>query len=436
MGCRCYRYPGREYFKMFKSGTTIEDVCVMEQQDVIIIGAGPAGLFCAIHASAPAFKVLLLEKMDEPGKKLLLSGSGQCNITHAGEMRDFLTHYGEHGKWLKPALFSFTNRALLAFFEEHGLPMIAEENGKMFPETRKSADVLAVLVKECKTRGVDILCSEAVTGITRHTGGFKIITSSASYTSAIIVITTGGASYPKTGSGGDGYRLSESLGQTLTETAPALTPLLIRNFPFAALAGISFEQMPFTVWRGGKKIAEYRGDVLFTHLGISGPGILDASRNILPEDVIRLSFVGAMKREEFTADLIRRVQENRTWQVSTILAAYPIPERLNRKLLKISDIPDDLKCNHFSAEQRSRLIANCTEFPMTVTAPGGYAVAMVTRGGVSLNGVNSKTMESNIVPGLFFAGEVLDIDGDTGGYNLQAAFSTAYLAAEGIRKRR
>jgi len=250
------------------------------------------------------------------------------------------------------------------------------------------------------------------------------------------VITTGGASYPKTGSTGDGYRFTELLGQPVTETAPALTPLLIRNFPFAALAGISFEQMPFTVWRDGKKIAEYKGDVLFTHLGISGPGILDASRNILPDDVIRLSFVGTMKREEFTGDLTRRIQENRTWQVSTILAAYPIPERLNRKLLKISDIPDDLKGNHFSAEQRSRLVTNCTEFPLTVTAPGGFAVAMVTRGGVALDGVNMKTMESRHVPGLYFAGEVLDIDGDTGGYNLQAAFSTGYLAAEGIRKRR
>ena len=406
----------------------------MEQFDITVIGAGPAGLFCAIHASAPGRRVLLLEKMDGPGKKLLLSGTGQCNITHTGEMRDFLSHYGEHGKWLKPALFSFTNKALLAFFEERGLPMQAEENGKVFPKSRQSADVLAILLTECKAKGVEIRCSEPVTGIIRHVEGFEISISRATYRSTVIVITTGGASYPKTGSTGDGYHFCESLGQPVTETAPALTPLLIRNFPFAALAGISFEQMPFTVWRAGKKVGEHKGDVLFTHLGVSGPGILDASRNILPHDLIKLSFVGAMKREEFTADLARRVQENRTWQVSTILAAYPIPERLNRKLLKISDIPDDLKCNHFSAEQRTRLVTNCTEFPLTVTAPGGFAVAMVTRGGVALNGVNLKTMESKIVPKLYFAGEVLDIDGDTGGYNLQAAFSTGYLAAEGIRK--
>ncbi|MDP3563707.1 MAG: NAD(P)/FAD-dependent oxidoreductase [Methanoregula sp.] len=407
----------------------------MDEYDGIIIGAGPAGLFCAIHAAAPGSRVLVLEKMDEPGKKLLLSGTGQCNITHAGEMRDFLSHYGDHGKLLKPALFSFTNKALLAFFEERGLAMQAEDNGKVFPKTRLAADVLAVLLAECKMRGITLQCGEPVTGITCQNGGFGLVTPRATYRSTVVMITTGGSSYPKTGSTGDGVRFAQLLGQPVTETAPALTPLLIRNFPFAALAGISFENIPFTLWRAGKKVGEYRGDVLFTHLGVSGPGILDASRHIQPDDVIRLSFAGDVKREEFTADLSRRVQENRTWNVSTILAGYPIPERLNRKLLKISDIPDELKCNHFSAEQRTRLVTNCTEFPLTVTAPGGYAVAMVTRGGVALDGVNMKTMESKIIPGLFFAGEVLDIDGDTGGYNLQAAFSTGYVAAEGIRKR-
>ena len=407
----------------------------MECFDVVVIGAGPAGLFCAIHAAAPGSRVLVLEKMDEPGKKLLLSGTGQCNITHAGEMRDFLARYGDHGKLIKPALFSFTNKALLAFFEERGLPMQAEENGKVFPKSRQSADVLAVLLAECKTKGVKIHCGEPVTAVTRQNAGFELVTPRATYHSTVLVITTGGSSYPKTGSTGDGVRFAQSLGQPVTDTAPALTPLLIKNFPFAALAGISFEEMPFTVWRGGKKVGEYRGDVLFTHLGVSGPGILDASRHILPEDLLRLSFVGTTRREEFTADISRRVQENRTWNVSTILAGYPVPERLNRKLLKLSDIPEDLKCNHFSAEQRTRLVTNCTEFPMTVTAPGGYAVAMVTRGGVALDGVNLKTMESKNIPNLYFAGEVLDIDGDTGGYNLQAAFSTGFLAAAGIRKR-
>jgi predicted Rossmann fold flavoprotein len=407
----------------------------MEQYDVVVIGAGPAGMFCALQAAQPGHCILLLEKNQNPGAKLLLSGTGQCNITHSGEISDFLSHYGDHGKQVKPALFGFTNRDLIEFFHERGLATTLENDGKIFPESRRSADVLALLLKECKERGVDLHCGEPVTGVTRTAVGFDITTPIATYHSLVLVISTGGAAYPKTGSTGDGYRLSESLGQPVTEITPALTPLLIRNFPFAALAGISFDRMQFSVWRAGKKVQDHTGDVLFTHLGLSGPGILDASRYIRSGDVIKLSFTGILKHDEFGADLIKRVSENRSCQISTILAAYPIPERLNRKLLNLSGIPEDLKCAHFSAEQRSRLITNCTQYPLTVEAPGGFSIAMVTRGGVALDEVNLKTMESKIIPNLYFAGEVLDIDGDTGGYNLQAAFSTGFLAAQSIRKK-
>jgi hypothetical protein len=408
----------------------------MEQYDVVVIGAGPAGLFCAIHAACSKNRVLLLEKNPDPGKKLLLSGSGQCNITHNGEIRDFLARYGNHGKFLKAALFGFTNTDLIAFFGERGLPMVTEENGKAFPKTRRSDDVLATLLVECSERGVNLHCGDAVTGISRGPDGFEITTTTSVYRSPILVIATGGSSYPQSGSTGDGYRFAASMGQPVTEIGPALTPLLIGNFPFASLSGMSFPHMQFSVWRAKKKIADHTGDVLFTHLGLSGPGILDASREIRTNDEIRLSFVGSLKRGEFAADLTKRIQESRDWQIGTILAAYPIPERLNRKLLVLSGIPENLKGNHFSVEQRSRLITNCTEFPLTVTAPGGFSVAMVTRGGIALENVNPKTMESTIIPNLFFAGEVLDIDGDTGGYNLQAAFSTAFLAGRSIRKKR
>jgi predicted Rossmann fold flavoprotein len=408
----------------------------MEQYDVVVIGAGPAGLFCAIHAVCSKNRVLQLEKNSDPGKKLLLSGSGQCNITHDGEIRDFLTRYGNHGKFLKPALFAFTNADLIAFFYERGLSMVTEENGKVFPKTLRSDDVLSILLDECRKRGIIFHCGDAVTGISRTSDGFEVTTAVKVYHTPILVIATGGASYPGSGSSGDGYRFAASMGQRVTEIGPALTPLLIRNFPFASLSGMSFPHMRFSVWRANKKIADRTGDVLFTHLGLSGPGILDASREIRIDDEIRLSFVGTLKREEFTADLRRRIKESRDWQIGTILAAYPIPERLNRKLLALSGIPEDLKGNHFSAEQRLQLITNCIEFPLTVTAPGGFSVAMVTRGGIALENVNPKTMESTIIPNLYFAGEVLDIDGDTGGYNLQAAFSTGFLVGQNIRKKR
>ncbi len=402
---------------------------------IVIIGAGPAGLFCAIHAAAGGIRTLVLEKNAEPAAKLLLSGTGQCNLTHDGDIREFVTHYGDHGKFVKPALMSCPNRQLMDFFRERGLALMTEPNGKVFPATRKSADVLAVLLAECKSAGVTIHCSEPVTGIASDGDAFTVATASASYQAGSVVITTGGASYPQCGTTGDGYRFAAELGQPVTEIAPALTPLLIRPFPFAALAGISFENMHFTVWRNTKKVSDHTGDVLFTHLGLSGPGILDASRGILPGDSVRLSFAGPMRREEFAAELAQRAAENPGWQIGTILAKYPIPERLNRKLLALSGIPDDLTCAHFSSEKRSALITNCTEFPLVVTALGEFKIAMATRGGVALDGVNAKSMESKIVPGLFFAGEVLDIDGDTGGYNLQAAFSTGCLAAQGARKR-
>jgi len=407
----------------------------MNQYDVVVIGAGPAGLSCAIHAAIPGRCILLLEKNRSHGNKLLLSGSGQCNFTHAGGIHDFLSHYGNHGKFLKPALFSFSNQALIAFFTRHGVVTETDGNGKIFPQTRKSADVLALLVKKCRQQGVDLRYSEPVTRVTRTTEGFEIATPVAQYHSKVLVITTGGASYPETGSTGDGFRFAASLGQPVTDIAPALTPLRIQNFPFAELSGISFEHLHFSVWRAGKKIADNTGDVLFTQIGLSGPGILDASRDIQSGDVIRLSFIKNLTREEFAADLVKRAEANRACQLTTLLAAYPIPERLNRKLLILSGIRPDLKSAHFSSAQRSKLIANCTEFPVTVSALGDFSVAMVTRGGVALDHMNPKTMESKIIPNLYFAGEVLDIDGDTGGYNIQAAFSTGYLAALNIRKR-
>lgn len=407
----------------------------MDTYDVVVAGAGPAGLFCAIHAAASGARVLVLEKNPAPGAKLLLAGTGQCNLTHDGDIRDFVTHYGDHGKFVKPALMSFPNKTLMEFFRERGLATNTEANGKVFPVTRKSEDVLAILLAECKKQHVTIRCGEPVTGIVRKNNLFTVTTGTAMYSAANVAITTGGASYPQCGTTGDGYRLAESLGQPVTEIAPALAPLLVRPFAFSSLSGISFEGMKFSVWRNGKKVSDHMGDVLFTQLGLSGPAILDASRGIIPGDIVRLSFAGSMRREEFAAELAQRAAENPGWQIGTILAKYPIPERLNRKLLQLSGIPDDLTCAHFSAEKRSALIANCMEFPLVVTGLGEFKIAMATRGGVALDSVNAKTMESKIVAGLFFAGEVLDIDGDTGGYNLQAAFSTGYLAAQGIQKR-
>jgi len=405
------------------------------QYDLTVIGAGPAGLFCALHAAASGHRILLLEKMDAPGTKLLISGSGQCNITHDGMIRDFLSHYGGHGKFIRPALLAFSNSDLLEFFNNHGLETATDGNGKVFPRTRRSSDVLRLLVRLSNDCGVALHTHEPANEITHGNRTFKITTSRAVYRSPFLVIATGGMSYPATGSTGDGYRLAAGMGHGITETGPALTPLCIKEFPFADLCGMSFSSMQFSLWRQGVKVVEKTGDVLFTHQGLSGPGILDCSRSIRSGDIIRLSFIGSELQDEFARTFTGRIHAQGASHVKSVLTSYNIPARLVRKILDRAGIPSGCTCAHLSASLRSRLIQYLSGFPLTIAAPGDFSVAMVTRGGVSLEEVNPKTMESRKVKNLYFAGEVLDIDGDTGGYNLQAAFSTGMLAAQSIIKK-
>ena len=418
-----------------RCGGESDSVNIMERYDVAVIGAGPAGLCCAIHAATPGHRILLLEKMDSPGKKLLITGSGQCNITHDGETLDFIEHYGEHGKFLKPALLSLTNRNLITFFYDHGLAMDTRKDGKVFPATRRSADVLSVLLHECSRQGIDLRCSEPVCNIKKGPDGFEITTVHSQYLTVYLVIATGGLSYPATGSNGDGYRFAAGLGHTTGEIAPALTPLVIKDYPFFELAGISFSPMYFSIWREGKKIFHHTGDVLFTHNGLSGPGILDCSRNIRSGDEIRLSFTGRTPHDELRHTLSKTAVSHAKRQVMSLLSHFHVPDRLAKKILDCTRIPRNLTCAHLSAAQRKNLIKNCTEFPLIIEALGDFSCAMVTRGGVTLGEVNPITLESRIEKNLFFAGEVLDIDGDSGGYNLQAAFSTGWLAAQTIKKR-
>jgi predicted Rossmann fold flavoprotein len=259
-------------------------------------------------------------------------------------------------------------------------------------------------------------------------------TQSGGYSAGAIVIATGGRSYPSTGSTGDGYRFAASLSHAVVPARPALTPLLIRGYPFPSLSGISFASIPFSIWRRGKKIAEHTGDVLLTHKGISGPGILDASREILAGDEVRLSFAGSTSQEAVSADLAA-AHDAGTELVRAILLRYQIPDRLTRALLKHAGIAEDMRCAHLTASQRRSVASLATAFPLIVESPGDFSIAMATAGGVALCEINRKTMESKKVPSLYFAGEVIDIDGDTGGYNIQAALSTGALAAHSIAKR-
>ncbi|MBP7716477.1 MAG: NAD(P)/FAD-dependent oxidoreductase [Methanomicrobiales archaeon] len=407
----------------------------MDYHPVIVIGGGPAGLFCAAEVAGSGHGVLLLEKMLSCGRKLLVTGSGQCNLTHDGEIRDFSGKYGDHGAFLRSSLRKFSNRDLVAWFTSRGLPLAPDESGKIFPESRRAADVLSVLLEECRKNGVVIRCREAVKEIRRSGTTFHVRTGTAEYESGALVIATGGSSYPATGSTGDGFSFAASLGHHIAPVGPALAPIRVRDYPFGDLAGISFEGLSLSLFREGKKVREGSGDLMFTHAGLSGPGILHLSRYVLPGDTLKISFLPGMRQELLTKDLVDRIAVFGTQQVKSILSGYSLPARFIARVLELLGLPGDLTGAHLPKKKRAELVRMLTAFPFVVSGTGDWDEAMVTRGGISLAEIDPLTMESLIVPRLYCIGEVLDIDGDTGGYNLQAAFSTAMAAAQDLSAR-
>ena len=418
---------------------TAGSLCVQDAE-LVIVGGGPAGMMCAVAAAehgGPA-GIVLLEKTDQPGKKLLLAGSGRCNLTHAGPITAFFGRYGDHGRFVQPALFHFTNDDLARFFADRGLPLVELNDGKMFPITGSSRDVRRVLLDAMHKSGVDLRCHAAVERIKREPDGTFLIRP-AGQTAAIraqrVVIATGGRTYPATGSTGDGYRLAKSLGHAIVEPVAALAPVRVRDYPFAECAGLSFENANVRLDRDGKNIATAQGDLLLTHHGLSGPVILDMSRNILPGDEVRVSFVaGFADANAFGKQLAGDAPAFGKKSVKNMLARYGVPDRLLVQLFERNGIAPDLTAAELSRETRKALSRVLVGHPFPVARLGGDSEAMVTRGGVSLAEVSRKTMQSRLVPGLFFCGEVLDIDGDTGGYNLQFAFSSGQLAGNPVRR--
>ena len=417
-----------------------KDDDLIQDYDLIVVGAGPSGLFCAINSFQKGKRILILEKKNSPGHKLLISGSGQCNITHAGEISDFLAHYGDHGRFLRPALLGFTNCDLISFFARSGLGMVQEKGGKVFPESMQSRDVLNVLTGQCRELGVEIKCGEPAKSVSRIEDGFLVSGLGGKYRSRRLVMATGGCSYPATGSSGDGYGFARILGHSISDIGPALSPVIIKDYPFSDLAGLSFSDLKISLYRR-IKIKDHRGDILFTHDGLSGPGILDLSRYIRAGDLIKISFIPEEKREELEKWLVEKSQNDGGKKMTTALAGMPLSlppglqlsVRLTKRLLQISGIASDLQLSQLTREMRNRLIDNLTGLSFVVSDVCGFNAAMCTRGGVLTTEVDPKTMQSRLVQGLYLVGEVLDIDGDTGGYNLQAAFSTGMLAARSIK---
>lgn len=402
--------------------------------DLIIAGGGPAGLFAAITASSNGLKVCILEKNELLGKKLLMSGSGRCNITNSTDIKDFIKHYGDKERFVKPALFNFTNKDLICFFESKKVGMKILNDKKVFPTTEKSQDILDLLLTQCDNNGVTIVCNTPVLSIRNEDNIFFVTTKDYIYKSTFLIIATGGSSYRATGSTGDGFAFAEATGHKIIPPKPALTPVIIKDFLYSSCSGIGFKKTPITIFRDNKKVGQRTGDILFTHKGLSGPGILDFSRSIIAGDTLQINVTPFSSKDEFDNELKVSLDKNGKKIFKNLLAEYNIPERFLITLAEINSIDLNTKCSDTNKETRKSIAKLLTELNFVVKEKSGFNEAMVTSGGVSTENINPNTMSSKIIPNLYFAGEVIDIDGDTGGYNLQFAFSSGKLSAESILK--
>jgi predicted Rossmann fold flavoprotein len=395
--------------------------------------------------------VRVFESGNHPGRKLLLSGGGQCNITHAGGPEDFLPHYGGNGRFLKAALHAFPPQALLGFFRARGLEFVTREDGKVFPASLKARSVLDALVRAAS--GAVFHTGTKVTALRRVSGVFVIETEEGPrgdknrYEADRVILATGGLSCLERGSGGSGYGLAQALGHSIRQPKPALCALSSPGL--APLAGNSFRNIGVSVFRPNSEAANGRhgqapcgragglafraaGDLLFTHRGVSGPVVLNLSRHIERGDTLAVNFLHPRKPEEFLAAFPPEAKKDPRKTLGGLLSEYHLTRALEDCILGRLAIPRAKTCALLARSEMRRLAEQLVRFPVPVAGTGGFRSAMVTAGGLCLDEVNPKTMESRIAAGLYFAGEVLDIDGDEGGYNLQAAFSTGYLAAKSI----
>lgn len=407
----------------------------MNEFDLIVVGGGPGGIFTAITAAERGFKVALLEKNKRIGNKLLVAGSGKCNLTHTGKPKDFLDKYGQNGRFLKEALNKYSPEMLKTFFKENRLPLVlVEETGKYFPETFSSLDVIELLKKKMENLGVKIIEGIKIERIQKKSEVFFILTDRESYRCDNLVLATGGKSYPGVGTTGDGYIMAKELGHKIIPPKPALTPIYVRDYFFQELSGISFQDVKITIWRENKKVVEKKGAVLLTHTNFSGPGILDNSRFVENESYLEINYIG-IDYEILNKKIIEEMNKDGKKTIKKVLSCYFLPERFIKTILLIAEISEELRVAELSKEKRENLVKLLTSNKMEITKVGNFEMAMVTRGGVCLDEINAKTMESKKIQNLYLVGELLDIDGDTGGYNIQAACSTGVLAGKSMRKR-
>ena len=401
---------------------------------VIVIGGGPAGMMAAYAASCQGHAVTVLEQNEKLGKKLFITGKGRCNITNAGDMDNLFANVMSNRKFLYSAFYTFDNEQVLSFFENQGLRTKVERGNRVFPLSDHSSDVIAALSRALKSQNVDIrLHTKVQSLLIRDEAACGVVLSDGKMVEADdVIVATGGISYPSTGSTGDGYRMAEESGHALVECTPSLVPFETKEDWVKDLQGLSLRNVTVSIYHGKKKLFEDFGEMLFTHFGVSGPLVLSASGMIKPvqfkqELCMYIDLKPALDAEQLDKRILREFDAAMNKQFKNVIGSL-MPSKMIPVVIRLSGIDPDKKVNEVSREERQHLVQLLKRLPLTINGLRGWNEAIITKGGVSVKDINPSTMESKKVSHLFFCGEVLDLDALTGGYNLQIAWSTGYLA--------
>ena len=401
---------------------------------IVVIGGGASGMISAIYSARAGADVILLEKNEKLGKKIYITGKGRCNVTNDCEVDDFLGNVVHGSKFLRSALYTFTPANTMEFFEDAGLPLVTERGNRVFPLSQKSNDVIKTLATEMQRAGVDVRLKTEVKEIKADGNSFRVCTPWESIVCDKVIVATGGVSYPSTGSTGDGHRFASALGHKVVGVVPALAPLQTIE-DVKCLEGLSLKNVTLTSYDGnGKILAEEFGEMLFTGRGLSGPIALTSSSYINRAEKVRftLDLKPALDMEKLEARLLRDFEERKNFDIKNATRAL-LPDRLNSYVLKVAKIPENKKVNSVTKEERNRLLGALKNLPFTLKRLAPFEEAIVTAGGVDIKDVTPQ-MESKKHKGLYFVGEVLDVDALTGGFNLQIAFATGYMAAKHATK--
>lgn len=401
---------------------------------ILVVGGGAAGMMAAVTAARNGKKVRLIEKNEKLGKKLFITGKGRCNITNAADIEDLFSAVVSNPKFLYSSFYSMTNDQVIDFFEELGVKTKVERGGRVFPESDHSSDVIRALEQEMKRLGGEIRLRTEAEEILAEDGrvtGVRLSSGKELHADAVI-IATGGISYPSTGSTGDGYRFARECGHKVTDLSPALVPMEVKEWYARELMGLSLRNVEIRITDGKKKLYEEFGEMLFTHYGVTGPVILSASSIVgkkLKEHplTLHIDLKPALTEEQLDKRMLREFEANHNRQFKNAVDSL-FPSKLKPVIVELSGIQEDKKVNEVTKEERLHFVRLIKDFSMTLTGMRGYNEAIITKGGVSVKEIDPGTMESKLVNGLYFAGEVLDLDAVTGGYNLQIAWSTGYLA--------